>query len=105
MISVAKDKLIRVPGGVVTFLEKRIGKRPNPVTIWRWATKGKRGVVLKTTNICGSRYTTSECLDEFCQAVADAQTQSTGTPSILNSARQAKRQEAVKREAKEMGLG
>jgi hypothetical protein len=44
---------------------KRIPTRPSLCTIWRWATKGCRGVVLHTERIGGLRYTTQESLNRF----------------------------------------
>jgi Protein of unknown function (DUF1580) len=43
--------------------------RPNPVTLWRWRTKGIRGVRLRTELIGGRRFTRREWLDDFRKAV------------------------------------
>jgi hypothetical protein len=47
-------------------------KRPNPATLWRWRTKGVRGVRLKTSMIGGRRYVTRAALREFNEAVTAA---------------------------------
>jgi hypothetical protein len=47
-------------------------KRPNPATLWRWRTKGVRGVLLKTSMIGGRRYVTPAALRQFNEAVTAA---------------------------------
>jgi hypothetical protein len=42
--------------------------QPNSSTIWRWHTKGVRGVRLETTVIAGRRFTTREAIDRFVAA-------------------------------------
>lgn len=45
---------------------------PNPSTLWRWRTKGVRGVRLKTILIGGRRHVTPAALDEFITATTAA---------------------------------
>src|ERR1700693_2274636 len=40
-------------------------KRPNPATLWRWRTRGVRGVRLKTSLIGGRRSVTRAALQQF----------------------------------------
>ena len=47
-------------------------KRPNPATLWRWRTRGVRGVRLKTSLIGGRRYVTRAALQQFIEAVTAA---------------------------------
>jgi len=47
------------------WLERRFGRRPNVATIWRWATKGLRGVRLATIALGRFRYTTESALERF----------------------------------------
>lgn len=47
------------------------GKRIHVSTLWRWATKGVRGVKLEAVRL-GSRWmTSSEALERFAQQIAD----------------------------------
>lgn len=39
--------------------------RPHLATIWRWATRGVRGVRLATVHISGRRMTTPQAIEEF----------------------------------------
>jgi hypothetical protein len=42
-------------------------RRPNVSTLWRWATKGTRGVKLETWIVGGVRCTTPAALEKFLQ--------------------------------------
>ena len=61
----------KVGGPVMTlaeaagWLERRFGRRPNVVTVWRWATRGMRGVRLATISLGRFRYTTALALEQF----------------------------------------
>ena len=47
------------------------GKRLNRGTLWRWAQKGVRGVVLKTRRLGGGRYTCDAWVLEFMEEPSD----------------------------------
>ena len=47
------------------WLERRFGRRPNAASVWRWATKGIKGVRLATTALGRYRYTTVSALERF----------------------------------------
>ena len=44
------------------WLERRFGRRPNVASIWRWATKGSKGVRLETISLGRFRYTCHSAL-------------------------------------------
>lgn len=44
------------------------GKRPSSATVWRWATKGVRGVRLESLRVGGTLYTTQTWVHEFLLA-------------------------------------
>lgn len=48
------------------------GKAPSPVTLWRWARRGKYGVRLKVWKRGRQLVTTPEAVREFDIAVAEA---------------------------------
>lgn len=64
MISATTEK-------VITFAEAAKicpqidGKRPSTVTIWRWATKGVRGVRLEHVRVGRRMVTTEEAINTF----------------------------------------
>ncbi|NLS96312.1 MAG: DUF1580 domain-containing protein [Planctomycetaceae bacterium] len=47
---------------------KFLPTRPNASTIWRWATKGVRGVRLETVRVGGFHYVSEEALEAFLEA-------------------------------------
>jgi hypothetical protein len=46
--------------------------RPAPSTPWRWSRRGLRGIRLESVLIGGTRYTSSEALQRFVDAVTAA---------------------------------
>jgi hypothetical protein len=70
----------------------------SPVTVWRWALRGVRGVKLQTGCIGGSiRYTTRQWYEEFCAAVTAARS---GEPVPSRTSRQ--REAAIDRAEKQL---
>lgn len=51
------------------------GKAPSPVTLWRWARRGKYGVRLRCWKRGRQLVTTPEAVREFDRAVAEADAQ------------------------------
>jgi hypothetical protein len=47
------------------WFDRRFGRRPNVASIWRWATKGSKGVRLETISLGRFRYTTEGALERF----------------------------------------
>ncbi len=43
--------------------------KPHTATVWRWATRGVRGVRLQTWTVGGRRFTTIDALDQFIQSL------------------------------------
>ena len=54
------------------WLERRFGRRPNAASIWRWATKGIKGVRLATIALGRFRYTTESALERFIAETSQA---------------------------------
>ena len=42
--------------------------KPNPSTLWRWHTRGVRGVKLETVVLGGRRWTSREAISRFAEA-------------------------------------
>jgi hypothetical protein len=56
---------------------QREGRHPDLSTVWRWATRGCRGVVLETWLIGGRRVTTAEAVARFINALSTGQKDAT----------------------------
>jgi hypothetical protein len=52
----------------------RLPTRPALSTLWRWRTKGVRGVKLETALVGGRRVTSIEALERFVAAIALTET-------------------------------
>lgn len=50
---------------------RRKGKRPHVATLFRWATRGCRGVVLESIQCGGTRCTSVEALQRFFERCTD----------------------------------
>jgi hypothetical protein len=59
---------------VNSLVERRLGRRLSPATIWRWRTKGVRGVRLECYLIAGHWCSTPAALAEFFRASSEAAT-------------------------------
>ena len=53
---------------------RRGGKKPHVATIYRWASRGIRGVFLETVQIGGTRCTSRAALARFFDRLGDART-------------------------------
>ena len=51
---------------------RRKGKRPAVSTIFRWAQRGVRGVRLETTQVGGTKCTSLQALQRFCDRLSSA---------------------------------
>jgi hypothetical protein len=82
------DERVMTLGEAAGWLERRFGRRPNAASIWRWATKGVKGVHLATISLGRYRYTTVSALERFiaetslakCSGARPADTSSSKTP-------------------------
>lgn len=48
---------------------KYLPTRPHFATVWRWATRGVKGVILETVLVGGQRFTTEDALNDFLQSL------------------------------------
>lgn len=60
-----------ITGGLLTLPEaaKTLPRRVHASTLWRWATRGIKGVKLQLTTIGGRRFLSPEALQEFLNGV------------------------------------
>ncbi len=69
---------------------------PSPATIWRWRTRGVRGIKLQTWQIGGRVYTSREALQAFVEA--------TTTAALATSDGTGERSPALQRELESAGI-
>ena len=61
------EELISFPEAARLLPRRRGGAKCATSTIWRWATRGSRGVVLRVVRVGGNVYTSAAWLSEFIE--------------------------------------
>jgi len=62
------DRLLPLRDAAALLPGRRKGTKVNIATLWRWKTKGARGVVLETVRIGNQNYTTEQAVRDFIAA-------------------------------------
>jgi hypothetical protein len=71
---------------------RRGGKRPHVSTLYRWGSRGLRGIVLETIQIGGTTCTSFEALQRFFSHLSEPRN---AVPNICKQTRQRNVQEAI----------
>jgi len=72
------------------------GRTPHVATVYRWATKGVRGVTLETVRLGGLRLVRREAIEAFITKInAEEPGTSAGSRSVLDPAVQERRREEI----------
>ena len=61
------DELLNLPQAAALFPHRRGGSKVSTSTLWRWYTRGSRGVRLEVARVGGSVYTTRDAIRDFIQ--------------------------------------
>jgi hypothetical protein len=56
----------------ISEASRLLPNNPGPETIWRWRTKGIRGIRLQTVLIGGRRFVTRKAIEEFIERLTEA---------------------------------
>ena len=64
---------------------RRRGKRPHVSCLYRWTTRGCRGVILESLQVGGTRCTSKEALARFFRRLTEASSAPTPTPQAASS--------------------
>jgi len=62
------DELLTLPQAAALFPRRRGGSKVSTSTLWRWYTRGSRGVRLEVARVGGSVYTTRDAIRDFIAA-------------------------------------
>lgn len=65
------EQLITLTEATKLCPRRRMGKKPHTSTLYRWATKGKNGIVLETLHSPSGRFTSKEALRRFFAALSN----------------------------------
>ncbi len=80
------------------------GKRPHIATLYRWTSRGVRGVVLESTQCGGTRATSKEAIRRFCERLTSPDAPESAESVAARSRRREKEHEAAERACEEAGL-
>lgn len=69
MIDLQTESLVSLSEACSLLPRRRAGKRPHIATLYRWSERGCRGVRLETLQIGGTRCTSREALQRFCETL------------------------------------
>ena len=62
------DELLSLPEAAALFPRRRVGSKVSTTTLWRWYTRGSRGVRLEVARVGGQVYTTRDAIRDFILA-------------------------------------
>jgi len=70
MIAIATEDLLTFSQACSYLPRRRRGRKAATSTIWRWATRGLRGVKLEVIRLGGQSYTSREALQRFADRLS-----------------------------------
>ena len=86
------------------YLPQRNGRKIHVSSLYRWATRGIRGVILETLQVGGCRYTSKEALQRFSDRLTEARVvpKWSGARRPFGRRTEKQRDEAIRRAEKEL---
>jgi hypothetical protein len=70
MINVADEQLLTLVEAARRLPSRRCGKRVHSATVYRWISRGIRGVRLESIRVGGSTYTSAEAIQRFAHKLS-----------------------------------
>lgn len=70
MISLANEHILSLSEAAKILPKRRAGKRPHVATLYRWSTRGLRGVMLEVIQVGATRCTSREALQRFFDSLS-----------------------------------
>jgi hypothetical protein len=81
MIDIASETILTLSEAAARQACRRQGKRVSTVTIWRWATRGARGIVLESLQTPSGRVTSVQAIQRFFVALSEQGQAAAGLPA------------------------
>lgn len=103
-IDVESEELITMKQAAELYPSRRVGKRLNVSTIWRWSLHGARGQILETCHVGGQRFTSRQALQRFIDGCSNAPTAHYPNPPKRTAAQRQRDHEKAERELDRMGV-
>lgn len=82
VIDITKETPVSLNEARASLPGRRSGKRPTLACMYRWSTKGCRGVILETIQVGATRCTSREALQRFFDRLTTQLTIGTQQPSL-----------------------
>ena len=102
MIDVVREKVFPLREAPSSLPRCRAGRKTHVATLFRWASKGLRGIRLETIKVGGSTCTSAEALQRFFERLTEPESTTETTPQAT-AARQLEL-ERVDRELGKLGV-
>ncbi len=67
MIDISAEAVVSLTEAAKRLPRRRKGRRPNVATLYRWGHTGCKGVILETLQVGGTKCTSLEALQRFCE--------------------------------------
>ncbi len=102
------EELLSLRDACQILPKRRRGRKPHFSTLWRWATRGLRGVRLETLRCGGTLVTSREAIQRFFEqlsAMDDQPPQFNPPPAFRTPAQRQRDIERAENELREMGIG
>ena len=81
MIDLTNEQVLSLTDAAKILPRRRAGKRPHVATLYRWASRGLRGVKLETIQVGGTLCTSREAVQRFCEQLSESDATPSPTPS------------------------
>lgn len=78
MLDISTERVVSLTQATKLLPRRRRGRKPHPSTLFRWALSGCRGVVLETVQVGGTKCTSVEALQRFCDRLSRGGAAATG---------------------------
>ena len=104
MIDLSTETVVSLTEATRHLPRRRRGKRPNVATVYRWAQRGCKGVRLEIVQVGGTKCTSLEALQRFCNRLTEPEAT---TPLEATAERSRRRQhdiECAERECRVAGM-
>ena len=105
MIDITRENVISLTTAAKLLPARRGGRRPHVSCLYRWTVAGFRGIVLDSVQVGGTRCTSVEAIQRFCQGLTDLSTVPRGEQVAgATSATVARRADRAIRDLENRGL-
>lgn len=104
MIDISSEKVVSLVEATCHLPRRRQGKRPNVATIYRWSQNGVRGIVLETIQVGGTRCTSIEAIQRFCDRLTNPVACQPAESAVARTRRRERQEALAEKECSDANL-